>query len=424
MYGIRPLGSALYPRLERHRTRSLTSGSKEPTDMQFFLPSYAERLIAAARLVLVASSLLAIWLDPHEPAEYAGLTYRLLSGYFLYALLVAALVWSWPTTPALLPPITHTFDLVAFSTFMYFTHGPSSPFFVYLVFALLCATLRWQWRGTLWTAVAALVVLTGLGLYAAGVLHDPEFELDSFIIRSVYFAVAATLLSYFGLYVQRQRSEITELAEWPHVVPQEQGTLIRDALERAAEVLRAPRVLLAWEEAEEPGLQLASWDSGKVHWTRVPPDTFQPLVAEPLAGTSLLCLRLSSPAPMVFRKSSSGVTRWRGAALHPELQASFAIDAALALPLRGETLHGYLLFLDKQGQSLDDLVLGGLVAREVAARLDLFYLSRRLKETAAAEERARPACALHGGPLPAPARMALQLPTGQRLLPHDPLAAH
>src|SRR5437867_2928375 len=391
--------------------------------MQFFLPSYAERLIAAARLVLVASSLLAIWLDPHESAEYAGLISRLLSGYFLYALVVAALVWSWPTTPALLPPITHAFDLVAFSIFMYFTHGPTSPFFVYLVFALLCATLRWQWRGTLWTAVAALVVLTGLGLYAAGVLHDPEFELDSFIIRSVYFAVAATLLSYLGLYVQRQRSEMTELAEWPHVVPQEQGTLIRDALERAAEVLRAPRVLLAWEEAEEPGLQLASWDSGKVHWTHVPPDTFQPLVAEPLAGTSFLCLHLSSAAPMVFRKSSSGVTRWRGAALHPELQASFAIDAALALPLRGETLHGHLLFLDKQGQSLDELVLGELVAREVAARLALFYLSRRLKETAAAEERVRLACDLHDGLLQSLTGMALQLQTVQRLLREDPLTA-
>ena len=178
--------------------------------MQFFQPSYAERLIAAARLVLVASSLLAIWLDPHESAEYAGLISRLLSGYFLYALVVAVLVWSWPTTPALLPPITHAFDVVAFSIFMYFTHGPTSPFFVYLVFALLCATLRWQWRGTLWTAVAALVVLTGLGLYAAGFLHDPEFELDSFIIRSVYLAVAATLLSYLGLSVQRQRSEMTE----------------------------------------------------------------------------------------------------------------------------------------------------------------------------------------------------------------------
>src|SRR5438128_275695 len=292
--------------------------------MQFFLPSYAERLIAAARLVLVASSLLAIWLDPHEPAEYAGLTSRLLSGYFLYALLVAALVWSWPTTPALLPPITHAFDLVAFSTFMYFTHGPTSPFFIYLVFALLCGTLRWQWRGTLWTAVAALVVLTGLGLYAAGVRHDPEF---------------------------------------------------------------------------------------------------QPLVAEPLAETTFLCLHLTSRDPMVFRKSSSGVTRWRGAALHPELQASFAIDAALALPLRGETLHGHLLFLDKQGQSLDDLVLGELVAREVAARLDLFYLSRRLKETAAAEERVRLACDLHDGLLQSLTGMALQLQTVQRLLREDPLTA-
>ncbi|TLY46245.1 MAG: hypothetical protein E6K59_01475 [Nitrospirae bacterium] len=391
--------------------------------MQFFLPSNAERLIAAARLVLVASSLTAIWLDPREPAEYAGLISRLLSGYFLYALVVAALVWSWPTTPALLPRITHAFDLVAFSIFMYFTHGPTSPFFVYLVFALMCATLRWQWRGTLWTAVAALVVLTGLGLYAAGFLHDPEFELDSFIIRSVYLAVAATLLSYLGLSVQRQRSEMTGLAEWPHVVPQQEMALIRDTLERAAEVLRVPRVLLAWEEAEEPGLQLASWDNGKVHWTRVPPDTFQPLVAEPLAETSFLCLHLSTPTPMVFRKSSSGVTRWRGAALHPELQASFTIDAALALPLRGETFQGHLLFLDKQGQSLDDLVLGELVAREVEVRLDLFYLSRRLKQTAATEERVRLACDLHDGLLQSLTGMALQLQAVQRLLHEDPLTA-
>ena len=391
--------------------------------MQFFLPSNAERLIAAARLVLVASSLTAIWLDPREPAEYAGLISRLLSGYFLYALVVAALVWSWPTTPALLPRITHAFDLVAFSIFMYFTHGPTSPFFVYLVFALMCATLRWQWRGTLWTAVAALVVLTGLGLYAAGILHDPEFELDSFIIRSAYLAVAATLLSYLGLSVQRQRSEMTGLAEWPHVVPQQEMALIRDTLERAAEVLRVPRVLLAWEEAEEPGLQLASWDNGKVHWTRVPPDTFQPLVAEPLAETSFLCLHLSTPTPMVFRKSSSGVTRWRGAALHPELQASFTIDAALALPLRGETFQGHLLFLDKQGQSLDDLVLGELVAREVEVRLDHFYLLWRLKQTAATEERVRLACDLHDGLLQSLTGMALQLQAVQRLLHEDPLTA-
>jgi len=59
----------------------------------------------------------------------------------------------------------------------------------------------------------------------------------------------------------------------------------------------------------------------------------------------------------------------------------------------------------------------------VAARLDLFYLSRRLKETAAAEERVRLACDLHDGLLQSLTGMALQLQTVQRLLREDPLTA-
>jgi len=34
--------------------------------------SRAERLIAAGRVVLAASSLFAVWLDPSEPSKYAG----------------------------------------------------------------------------------------------------------------------------------------------------------------------------------------------------------------------------------------------------------------------------------------------------------------------------------------------------------------
>src|SRR2546428_13588523 len=97
MYGTTLLFFSQYPRLERNSTCSLPPGSKEPTDMQFFLPSYVDRLIAAARLVLVASSLLAIWLDPHEPAEYAGLISAFFSGYFLIGL-------SWPPRVGAGPP--------------------------------------------------------------------------------------------------------------------------------------------------------------------------------------------------------------------------------------------------------------------------------------------------------------------------------
>lgn len=175
----------------------------------------AERLIAAGRVVLVAFSLLPIHLDPSQPAKYSKLAHHLLVAYAVYALLLVLLVWRSDATLGRLPLITHAFDLAVFSVFIYFTEGSASPFFVYFVFSLLCATLRWRWRGTLWTAVAALAAFIGIGVYAAEVLRDPSFELNRFIIRSVYLAVVAILLGYLGAYQQRLSSEMSKLAAWP-----------------------------------------------------------------------------------------------------------------------------------------------------------------------------------------------------------------
>ncbi len=46
--------------------------------------SRAERLIAGGRVVLAVSSLFAVWLDPSEPAKYAGIAYSLLVSYVVY----------------------------------------------------------------------------------------------------------------------------------------------------------------------------------------------------------------------------------------------------------------------------------------------------------------------------------------------------
>jgi len=50
-----------------------------------------ERVISFARLLVSAIALLAIWLDPTEPARYASLTYALAGTYTVASL--AALVW-------------------------------------------------------------------------------------------------------------------------------------------------------------------------------------------------------------------------------------------------------------------------------------------------------------------------------------------
>src|SRR5947207_7443201 len=125
------------------RTPALTRRAGKAKD-------HAERAIAFTRIALAAASLLAVWLDPSDPAQFAHLTYVLQTVYFGYALIVAVYVWfrgegTW------LPIGTHATDVLASSIFQYITLGSSSPFFVYFIFALFCAAIRWGWKGTLRT---------------------------------------------------------------------------------------------------------------------------------------------------------------------------------------------------------------------------------------------------------------------------------
>jgi signal transduction histidine kinase len=385
--------------------------------------SRAERLIATGRVVLAAFSLLAIGLEPSGPARHAQWAYALLSGYGVYALLVALLVWSWHAPPGRLPLITHVLDMAAFSLLMDFTGGPASPFFIYFVFSLVCATVRWQWRGTLWTALGTLAAFVGLSVYAVGVLGDPTFEPSRFIIRSAHLAVVAALLGYLGAYEQRLRSEMTKLAAWPQTVPRDAHVLVRELLEHAAGLLGASRVLMGWEEPEEPWFHLALLSRGEFQWTREPPATFEPLVAEPLAGTDFLCPDARPPVPLCLHASSDGLQHWHGAPLHSHFQSRFAIGPVLALRLHGQAVKGRLFCLDKPGMTSDDLVLGEIVGRQVTARMDHFYLLQRLQQSAVMEERIRLARELHDGVLQSLTGAALQLQTIRRLFEWDQQAA-
>lgn len=380
----------------------------------------AEYLIAIGRLVLATFSLLAIWLDPSTPGRHAQIAYALLSGYVAYSLLLTALLWRAHTPLGNLPFFTHAFDLFLFTLFMFFTEGPTSPFFAYFVFSLFCATLRWSWRGVLWTAAIAMTTFIGMGIYAGKILENPDFELNRFIIRSVYLAVIASLLGYLGLYEERQRGELSGLAAWPRIIHDEPRALAREMLRHAAGILRAPRILFVWEEEEEPWIHFASWSHGDFRYTREPPDAFGPLVAEPLHGTDFLCLDTNLPVSTVIQASPAGPQRWSGEPLNPAFQARFGIRAALSLGLEGKGLQGRLFVLDKKGMTSDDLVLGRIVANELATRMDHSNMLKQLQRSAAVEERVRMARDLHDGLLQSLTGAALQLETAQRLMEADP----
>jgi signal transduction histidine kinase len=386
--------------------------------------SRPERLIAAGRVVLATASLFAVWLDPSEPVRYAGLAYSLLVLYLGYAATVAVVL---PRLAARALAsqrlVTHVVDLAFFSLFVYFTAGPASPFTVYFVFSLVCASLRWGWRGTLTTAAVALSTFSGLGLYFALVMRDASFELQSFIIRGVYLAVITVLLGYLGAHEQQTRREMSLLASWPPVLAAESRQLARELAQHAATVVGVPQALVVWNDADEPWVHLACWHRGAFSYDRQAPAEVEPLTHPELAERSFLGTAPGAESALVSYRAADGFRPWRGRALHPLIEERCAPGSVLALPLRGETFEGRLFLLGKPHATVDDLALGEVVAGLLSARLDQAFLVARLQERTAMEERIRLARDLHDGVLQSLTGIALRLAAVRRLLEQEPTVA-
>lgn len=212
------------------------------TDSHYSAQIRAERLISAGRIVLASCALTAVAAAPVETLHFdARVAYVLLGAYALYALTVAIAVWRAPRPLLRTRVVTHIIDLVIFAA-MYFTEQHvASGFFVFFVFSLLHATLRWQWRGTLFTAMTAFGIALVASLYQASLAE--AFESNRLLIRGLYLAVVAILLGYLGVYEVRLRREVSRLSAWSTALPDDADGMIREILVRIADVMSAPRVL-------------------------------------------------------------------------------------------------------------------------------------------------------------------------------------
>jgi signal transduction histidine kinase len=148
------------------------------------------------------------------------------------------------------------------------------------------------------------------------------------------------------------------------------------------------------------------------------------MVARAVADRAFFCLDAAGPAPAVLSSVGGGrVQSWPGAPLNARLQKEYGIRRVLGVPLQGEALHGWLFFLDKRHMTSDDMVVGEIVAQQVTARLEHFYLLQRLQQAAVMEERVRLARDLHDGLLQSLTGTALQLHALRRELGEPPREA-
>jgi len=382
--------------------------------------SRAERLIAAGRLSLAIASFGAIYFDPIEPSRFPTLANSMLAAYAVYSL--AVMLWSAAAreTSRRAQLASHLLDLTFFGTINHLTFGPTSPFFIYFVFSIVCAMLRFGRRGTIYTAAAALAVYIASSIgpgYA-------QFELNRFIIRSVYLVVVASMLIYLAAYQERIQNDLARIARWPRSIRRDHGVLISSLLREATSIFGARRALLAYEHLSGRFAYLGTWDGDAFDVTTEPAETASILLDHD-RGTYVSSAALHA-APLDFDDSTSmsrQASSFPPGAEHgvsPRLVERHAIGSVLATSFRGDFVRGRLLLLDGGLPLLEEVNLAKIAVGVIAGRLDHFHAGEQLQRGAVAEERVRVARDLHDSVLQSLTGVALQLRTLPRLIPQKP----
>lgn len=358
----------------------------------------SERTIALARVALAATASLALWLDPSDTVGRADVVYWT---YVAYAAGLAVWTLTWWEGGDWFPLLTHGIDIVVFSALQYLTLGPSSPFYVYFVFSMFCAAIRWGWRGTLITGSTVLLFYVALALPMAFSVTAPfPFQLNRFIIRVVYLLVSITMLVYLGRYEARLRLEIERLARWPVPLGTSPDAALTRIVEYGARLMRSGCVLVVWEASDEPGLHEARWTPAETSIRHHPPNAPFTLTDDTLARSTFICTGAVQEARSILLADHAGrLVRRETFPLSETLRERLAGSGLATAPFKTDFVTGRVYFSDLGTPPSEAVPLTEVVSREIASSLDQLLSARQRQEIAAREERIRVARDLHDGVL-------------------------
>lgn len=152
------------------------------------------RLISTLRLILAATALLVLFIDPSEPGRYVNATYVVLALYTIYSALV--LIVSFRRSDLIPTQYMHWIDMVWYLALIALSNGTSSIFFNFFFFAILVASFGWGYMAGLRLTLVSTVLFTVVGVLTA--LQEPAFELNRLMLRPIQLVILGFLISRWG----------------------------------------------------------------------------------------------------------------------------------------------------------------------------------------------------------------------------------
>jgi signal transduction histidine kinase len=376
-----------------------------------YLPqARADRLIAAARLVIALFTMLAVWLDPDLGSGRMRLLLAAAAVIFALYAIGLALVAGRALLSDRARLSIHVLDFLVYSVLIELTQAP----FVFFIFWIVCGLLRFGTRGAVVTAsiaTAAYFVLT---------VSSPLFPRATglLVLRFASLIAVSVLVVGFGAYERRVRTELAEIASWPQTASGSREALVGETLRVARELMHAAIAAVYWEEVEEPWVWFASSRDEGFVLTREGPDLATTIIGAEAGDSTFLCDW--SRGKTTFKADGRGPIVTKSPLITTEVRGRLDLGtAAVSSVVKSALVQGRLIFGFVRDATIDDMPLSDVIARLVAARLDHAASAERMRDSAVGEERLRVARDLHDGLLQSLTGAALQLESLHRLIGTD-----
>ena len=368
-----------------------------------------ERALATARVIVALTSLVAVHVDPTDPAKYRHIAYIVLLFFTAWSAVVSAAL-RWRRANRLFVQIIHVGDVLWPSLLCLYTDGADSPFFTLYLFALLSAAFRWG----LWeTAATSLASVGVLGLESLMLVKGPtswrdlefgDLEINKFIIRCVYLLLAGLMIGYLAESEKELRAENGLITRMLSRIRVDYGLAnsLTTVMTGVRDVFRGERTLVFARDVNS-GRAFLWQTQGDATEARAFVRELQASDVERYAPAQAPAAFFLTQAGRIGQAQYAAMDRdGRRVREFPQMAMDIPNEASGMLSLAftfGQEWAGRFIVLNPHlGRDMNaELRFAQNIVRQVGPALYSVYLLRRLRTRAGAIERARVARELHDG---------------------------